>query len=84
MTSRIRTALLVYTFAAIGVFLLVVPWLPVWGTTTAAYMPTAAGPWLGSGFLRGLISGLGALNLAAAWTEARSLLWPTQNVGGRK
>lgn len=81
MTSRIRTALLVYTFAALGVFLVAVPWSPVWEASTAAYVPTAAGPWLRSGFLRGLISGLGAINLVAAWNEARSLLWPPQDDG---
>ena len=83
MASRIRTALLVYTFAALGVFLLAVPWSPVWEATTAPYVPTAAGPWLRSGFLRGLVSGLGALNLVAAWNEARALLWPGSD-GGRE
>ena len=76
MISRLRTAFLVYVFAALGVFLVAVPWSPVWETSTAGYLPTAAGSWLRSGFVRGLISGVGALNLAAAWSEARSLLWP--------
>lgn len=76
MISRLRTAFLVYVFAALGVFLVAVPWSPVWETSTAGYLPTAAGAWLRSGFVRGLVSGLGALNLVAAWGEARSLLWP--------
>jgi hypothetical protein len=65
--SRLQTAFLVYAFA---------PWSSVWESSTAGYLPTAAGPWLRSGFVRGLVSGLGALNLAAAWSEARSLLRP--------
>ena len=83
MTSRLQAACLVYAFAAMGVFLLVAPWSPVWEASTAGYLPTAAGPWLRSGFVRGLVSGLGALNLAAAWSEARSLLWPTAGDGPR-
>ncbi len=76
MTPQIRAALLVYVFACCGVFLLAVPWSPVWDSSTAGYAQTAAGPWLRSGFLRGFISGLGLLNLVAAWREATALLWP--------
>ena len=74
MTSQLKAAFLVYAFAALGVFLVAAPWSPVWEASTAGYLPTAAGSWLRSGFVRGLVSGLGALNLAAAWGEARSLL----------
>ena len=35
------------------------------------------------GFVRGLVSGLGALDLFAAWGEARSLLWPAESHGPR-
>jgi hypothetical protein len=73
--------LLVYVFAALGVFLVVAPWSPLWDTTTAGYLSTRIGPWLRSGFLRGLVSGLGALNFIAAWNEARSLLWPGSGNG---
>jgi hypothetical protein len=34
--------------------------------------------------LRGLVSGLGALNLIAAWSEARTLLWPPPNEGPQR
>jgi hypothetical protein len=84
VTSRLRTAFLVYVFAALGVFLLVAPWSPLWETSTAGYLPTRLGPWLRSGFVRGLISGLGALNFVAAWNEARSLLWPAAGDGPPK
>lgn len=76
MTSRLQTAFLVYLFAALGVFLIVAPWSPLWLTSTASFLPTPIGPWLRSGFVRGLITGMGVLNLGAAWSEARSLLWP--------
>ena len=65
-----------YAFAAVGVFLVAVPWSNVWNSATAGFLATPAGPWLRSGFLRGLVSGLGILNLRAAWAEAKSLLWP--------
>jgi hypothetical protein len=76
VTSRLLTAFLVYLFAALGVFLLVAPWSPLWEMSTAGYLPTRLGPWLRSGYVRGLVSGIGALNLRAAWGEARTLLWP--------
>ena len=81
MTSRLQTAFLVYVFAALGVFLVVAPWSPLWETSTVGYLPTPLGPWIRSGFLRGLVSGLGALNFVAAWNEARSLLWPSEGDG---
>lgn len=84
MRSRLHTALLVYAFAALGVFLAVAPWSPVWEASTAGYLPTRAGPWLRSGFVRGFVTGLGALNLAAAWSEARALLWPAPPDGPRE
>jgi hypothetical protein len=84
VTSRLQTAFLVYVFAALGVFLVLAPWSPLWTVSTAGYMPTPIGPWLRSGFVRGLISGLGVLNLAAAWSEARSLLWPSVGEGPKR
>ena len=81
MTSRLQTAFFVYLFAALGVFLLAAPWSPLWEASTSGYLPTAAGTWLRSGFVRGLVSGLGGLNLAAAWSEARALLAPKQGEG---
>jgi hypothetical protein len=66
----------VYAFAALGVFLIAVPWSPVWDSATAAYLPTVAGPWLRSGFVRGFVTGLGGLNVLAAWSEALAFLRP--------
>jgi hypothetical protein len=72
--SRLQIAINVYVFAALGMFLVAAPWSPVWDTATTALLPTAAGPWVRSGFVRGLVSGLGALNLLAAVGEIRDLL----------
>jgi hypothetical protein len=75
--SRLQSALHVYVFAALGVFLIVVPWSAAWDNATAPYLSTWAGSWPRSGFVRGLISGLGGLNLLAAWGEARAVLQST-------
>jgi hypothetical protein len=74
LPSRFTTALIIYAFAALGVFLIAVPWSPVWDSVTAAFLPTIVGPVLRSGFTRGFVSGLGALNVAVAWSEARGFL----------
>lgn len=81
MPSRLQTALQVYAFAALGIFLLAVPWSSVWESATTPFLPTILGPWLKSGFARGLVSGLGALNLIAAWGEARDFLHPSGPAG---
>ena len=83
MRSRLQTAFIVYLFAALGVFLVVAPWSPLWEASTAGYLATPLGPWLRSGFSRGLISGVGLLNLSAAWGEAKALLWPAPGDGPR-
>ena len=72
--KRLQTALHIYVFAVLGLFLIAVPWSPVWHVATAPYLPTPVGPWLRSGFVRGLITGLGALDLLAACGESRAFL----------
>ena len=74
MPSKFMTALTIYAFAALGIFLLAAPWSPVWDSATAAFLPTLAGPFFRSGFTRGFVSGLGALNVVVAWSEARDFL----------
>ena len=43
MESRIRTALWLYAFGAIGLFLLVAPWTAVWTQAVAGLLPTTIG-----------------------------------------
>ena len=73
MDSRILAALLLYAFVVLGVFLLVAPWTPVWGQATVALLPTALGQWVMRGWVRGVISGLGALDLVVAIQVAAEL-----------
>jgi hypothetical protein len=61
--STLRAALHAYVFGLVGVFLLAAPWSPLWENVALALSPT---DWAGiarAGWLRGLVSGLGALNL---------------------
>jgi hypothetical protein len=80
--SRLQSALHVYVFAALGIFLIVVPWSAAWDNATAPLLSTWIGSIPRSGFVRGLVSGLGGLNLVAAWGEARTVLQST-SVGRR-
>lgn len=66
MKSNLLTVLALYGFIVLGVFLLAAPWTPVWERATIGLTPTAVGPWIGSGWVRGLVSGLGALDLLVA------------------
>ena len=74
MESRIRTALSLYSFAVLGFFLLVAPWTAVWEQATAFLLPSALGSWVTSGWVRGAVSGLGALDLLVAG-QAGLQLW---------
>lgn len=62
----LRTALGVYAFAVLGVFLVVAPWTAVWTHAVHALAPGAVEAWLLSGWVRGGVSGLGALDVLVA------------------
>ena len=66
LQSRLGAALSLYAFAALGLFLLVAPWTPVWTQATYTLLPAAVGRWVLSGWARGVASGLGALDLLIA------------------
>ena len=66
MDSRIRSTLLLYTYSVLGIFLLVAPWTPVWEHAAHGLLPEAVQPWALSGWIRGIVSGLGAVDLAVA------------------
>jgi hypothetical protein len=66
LQSRIAAALLLYLFAVLGLFLLVAPWTPAWTQATYALLPEHIGRWVLSGWVRGVVSGLGALDLVIA------------------
>ena len=74
LPARIRTALLAYVFGVLGAFLLAAPWSPLWDYATLSVAQYAFGPWVRSGWVRGAVSGLGALDLLTATREAGALL----------
>jgi len=79
---RIQSALRLYVFAVLGLFLVVAPWSPVWDQATMILAPTQLGTWLRSGWFRGVVSGLGSLDLLVALAEAGALLRPTGGSSG--
>lgn len=68
--TRIRGAMWVYAFGVLGIFLVAAPWTPVWDQAFFVLLPVPAGGWIGSGWARGAISGLGLLNLMTAGRDA--------------
>jgi hypothetical protein len=78
---RIRTAFMLYAFAVFGLFLVVAPWTPIWNRAMLALLPTSIGPWVMSGWARGVISGLGALDLLVALQVAREFWGQMQSEG---
>ena len=74
MPARIRTALLAYVFGVLGAFLLAAPWSPLWDYATLSVAQYAFGPWVRSGWTKGLVSGVGALDRWVALQEA-GVLW---------
>lgn len=83
MGSRIQLALATYAFGALGIFLLVSPWSPFWDQATLPFTPTAVGPILRSGWLRGAVSGLGGWNLFVA-AQTGAALWRTFREPGER
>jgi polyferredoxin len=65
-----RRLVVIVLFVELGLLLLVLPWSAFWHRNYFVAIP-ALEPILTSPFLRGAISGLGLLNLAAAVAEMR-------------
>jgi len=69
-----------YAFTVLGIFLLVAPWSAVWEAGLLALLPASFAGWVRSGWVKGFVSGLGALDLAVAvqvgWELWRSLRPP--------
>lgn len=66
---RWRLAIWIFVCLEVGIFLLVVPWSPLWtGNLLLVYYP-ALRPHYMSAFVRGAISGLGVLNLWLGFRE---------------
>jgi len=66
-----RRTLLVLLFLELGVLLLVAPWSRSWERNLFLDLWPSLRPWLMDDRVRGAISGLGGLNVLAAWFEFR-------------
>jgi len=71
--NRILKALGIYAFGILGVFLTVAPWTGLWRTAVTVLLPTAAGPLMAGGWIRGVVSGLGVVDLMMAGQMAGEL-----------
>ena len=71
---RAQVAFDVYLYSVLGLVLLAVPWTPLWNQATLMLMPSGLGSFARSGWVRGVVSGLGALDLWVA-TQDAGLLW---------
>ena len=80
MQSRIGAALSLYAFAVLGLFLFVAPWTPVWTQATYALLPERVGRWVLTGWIRGIVSGLGALDLVIA-VQVGGEMWRRLRLG---
>ena len=74
LDTRILSAFALYSFLILGVFLLVAPWTPIWEQATMSLLPTALGEWATGGWIRGMVSAIGALDLVVAAQVAGGLL----------
>ena len=78
---RLHAAVRVYLFSLLGVFLLTAPWTPVWSQAAALLGPTAFGDWVRGGWIRGAVSGIGAVDLLVASQDVGEL-WRSLRGGG--
>lgn len=73
MESRLWAALALYTYGVLGVFLLFVPWTGMWASSAEALLPEGLAGFAVSGWVRGVASSLGALDLLVAFKVALQL-----------
>jgi len=71
---RVAALIQFYLFAVLGVFLVAVPWTELWNQAVAALGQTSIADGLGEGWVRGLVSGVGVLDLILAARDGRALL----------
>ncbi len=67
---RILVLLLVFVCAAMGVLLLILPWRPEWTDNHFLLGSPALRAFVSNGFVRGLCSGLGLLDIWIGFWEA--------------
>ena len=67
---RVGVLLFVFLCATLGVMLMIVPWRPEWSDNPLLLPYPALRELVGSGFMRGLVTGLGLLNVWIGFWEA--------------
>jgi hypothetical protein len=67
---RLLVLLFVFTCAVFGVFLVILPWGPIWTNNRLLTVLPALRPVMDNGFARGICSGLGALDIWIGFWEA--------------
>ncbi len=67
---RIGVLLFVFLCATLGVMLMIVPWRPEWSDNSLLLPYPAIRELVSSGFVRGVVSGLGLLNVWIGFWEA--------------
>jgi hypothetical protein len=67
---RLRALLLVTTYATFGVLLVILPWTPKWTDNPLLLSSPDLRTFVTNGFVRGLASGLGLLDLWLGFWEA--------------
>ncbi len=72
----LKSSVTLYIFLVLGVFLAVAPWTPVWYEATVLLLPTRFGAPAQSGWVRGLVSAIGVLDLLVAGSAALDLIRP--------
>jgi hypothetical protein len=70
----LKNSIALYIFLVLGVFLMVAPWTPVWYEATVLLLPTRFGAPAQQGWVRGLVTAVGLLDLLAAGSSALDLL----------
>ena len=80
MTADVRSAWSLYVYGALGTFLLAVPWTGIWDHATLVVATSEGAAWVRSGWIRGLVSGIGTLDLLVASREA-GVLWRSLRPG---
>jgi len=83
LESGLKSVLAVYAYSVLGVFLLVAPWTPVWEQASQGLLPHAAHVWALSGWVRGVVSGLGAVDLVVVARLGAGLLARSDRGAGR-
>ncbi len=83
MTDRIRPVLAVYVFGVLGIFLAMAPWTEIWDEGLQFLLPTGALACARSGFTRGVVTGIGVLDLAVAMAEGAAFWRSVRREGGR-